>query len=86
MAQRSVRKPRMSPSSPPQVRNARRTPSARVWSYPIPSELFAHFAEHFGIRRTEAGDFFDELHQLTEQELLRCGEFVLPGVVKLVVQ
>ena len=50
------------------------------------SELFTHFAERFGIRRAEAGEFFDELQQLTEQELLRCGEFVLPGVEKLVVQ
>ena len=50
------------------------------------SELFTHFAERFGIKRTEAGDFFDELQQLTEQELLRCGEFMLPGVAKLVVQ
>ena len=30
-------------------------------------------AERFGIKRTEAGEFFDELQQLTEQELLRCG-------------
>ena len=50
------------------------------------SELFKHFAERFGIRRRDAGDFFDELQQLTEQELLRCGEFVLPGIAKLVVQ
>ncbi len=35
------------------------------------SELFTHFAERFGIRRAEAGEFFDELQQLTEQEL--CG-------------
>ena len=48
--------------------------------------LFTHFAERFGIKRTKAGEFFDELQQLTEQELLRCGEFVLPGVAKLVVQ
>ena len=50
------------------------------------TELFTHFAERVGIKRTEAGEFFDELQQLTEQELLRCGEFVLPGVAKLVVQ
>ena len=50
------------------------------------ARLFTHFAERFGIKRTEAGEFFDELQQLTEQELLRCGEFVLPGVAKLVVQ
>ena len=49
-------------------------------------ELFTHFAERFGIRRAEAGEFFDELQQLSERELLRCGEFVLPGVAKLVVQ
>ena len=36
------------------------------------SELFTHFAERFGIKRAEAGEFFDELQQLTEQELLRC--------------
>ena len=35
------------------------------------SELFTHFAERFGIKRTEAGEFFDELQQLTEQELER---------------
>ena len=40
----------------------------------------------FGIKRAEAREFFDELQQLTEQELLRCGEFVLPGVAKLMVQ
>ena len=50
------------------------------------SELFTHFAERFGIKRAQAGEFFDELQQLTEQELLRCGEFVLPGIAKLVVQ
>ncbi len=50
------------------------------------SELYAHFAERLGIKRAEAGAFFEELQQLTGQELLRCGEFVLPGVAKLVVQ
>ena len=50
------------------------------------SELYAHFAERFGIKRAEAGAFFEELQQLTGQELLRCGEFALPGVAKLVVQ
>jgi DNA-binding protein HU-beta len=40
------------------------------------SELFSHFAERFEMKRTQARDFFDE----------RSGEFVLPGMVKLVVQ
>ena len=50
------------------------------------SELFAHFSEKFGVNRTEARDFFDELQQLSEAELKRSGEFVLPGMVKMVVQ
>ena len=50
------------------------------------SELLRHFADRFDIKRAEAGEFFDELQQVTEQELLRCGEFVLPGVAKLMVQ
>ena len=50
------------------------------------SELFSHFAERFDVKRTQARDFFDELAALSEKELKRAGEFVLPGMVKLVVQ
>ncbi|MCC7032801.1 MAG: HU family DNA-binding protein [Acidobacteria bacterium] len=50
------------------------------------SELFSHFAERFEVKRTQARDFFDELAMLCEKELKRTGEFVLPGMVKLVVQ
>jgi DNA-binding protein HU-beta len=50
------------------------------------SELFSHFAERFDMKRTQARDFFDELAMLCEKELKRSGEFVLPGMVKLVVQ
>ena len=50
------------------------------------SELFSHFAERFNVKRAEAREFFDELQQLSERELKRTGEFVLPGMVKLVVQ
>lgn len=50
------------------------------------SELFSHFAERFDVKRTQARDFFDELALLCEKELKRTGEFVLPGMVKLVVQ
>jgi DNA-binding protein HU-beta len=50
------------------------------------SELFSHFAERFEVKRTQARDFFDELAALCERELKRSGEFVLPGMVKLVVQ
>ena len=50
------------------------------------SELFSHFADRFDVKRTQARDFFDELAVLCEKELKRTGEFVLPGMVKLVVQ
>ena len=50
------------------------------------SELFSHFAERFEMKRTQAREFFDELNTLAEKELKRSGEFVLPGMVKLVVQ
>ncbi len=50
------------------------------------SELFAHFADRFEMKRTQARDIFDELAVLAEKELKRAGEFVLPGMVKLVVQ
>jgi DNA-binding protein HU-beta len=50
------------------------------------SELFAHFADRFEMKRAQARDFFDELAALSEKELKRSGEFVLPGMVKLVVQ
>lgn len=50
------------------------------------SELFLHFAERFGLKRAQAREFFDELTALSEKELKRTGEFVLPNMVKLVVQ
>lgn len=50
------------------------------------SELFSHFAARFGIKRIQAREFFEELRQLSENELNRSGEFVLPGMVKLVKQ
>ena len=50
------------------------------------SELFSHFAERFDVKRTQVREFFDELTALSERELKRAGEFVLPGMVKLVVQ
>jgi DNA-binding protein HU-beta len=50
------------------------------------SELFSHFADRFEVKRTQAREFFEELNTLAEKELKRSGEFVLPGMVKLVVQ
>ena len=50
------------------------------------TELFAHFAEKFDMKRTTARDLFEELLRLSERELKRANEFVLPGICKLVVQ
>ena len=50
------------------------------------SELFAHFSEKFDMKRADVREFFDALQQLSEAELRRAGEFVLPGMVKLVKQ
>ena len=50
------------------------------------SELFAHFADRFEMKRAQTREFFDELTALAEKELKRSGEFMLPGMVKLVVQ
>ncbi|HSL20280.1 MAG TPA: HU family DNA-binding protein [Vicinamibacterales bacterium] len=50
------------------------------------SELFAHFAERFDMKRAQAREIFDEMNTLAEKELKRSGEFVIPGMVKLVVQ
>ena len=50
------------------------------------TELFSNFSDKFDIKKNEVRDFFDHLQQLSESELKRSGEFVLPGMVKLVVQ
>ncbi len=50
------------------------------------AELLAHFSDRFGMKRTDVRDFFEELQELCEVELKRSGEFVLPGIVKLVRQ
>lgn len=50
------------------------------------SELFAHFADRFEMKRMQAREIFEELAALSERELKKAGEFVLPDMVKLVVQ
>ena len=42
--------------------------------------------ERLEVNSTQAREFFDELTALAEKELKRSGGFVLPGMVKLVVQ
>jgi len=48
------------------------------------SEVINHFAEKFGLKRTQAKEFFDELGNLAQREVTTNGEFVLPGFGKLV--
>jgi DNA-binding protein HU-beta len=43
-----------------------------------------HFAEKFGMKRSQAKEFFDELGTLATSEVQSSGEFVLPGFGKLV--
>ena len=50
------------------------------------TEMYAHFAERFGMKHADVRDFFEALQQLSEAELKRAGEFTLPGMVKLVRQ
>jgi DNA-binding protein HU-beta len=48
------------------------------------SEVFNHFAEKTGMKRTQVKEFFDELANLASSEVKGNGEFVLPGFGKLV--
>lgn len=49
-------------------------------------QLYAHFAEKLGLPEKLVREFFRELPRLATQELRRNGEFVLPGLVKVVIQ
>ncbi|OLE54560.1 MAG: DNA-binding protein [Acidobacteria bacterium 13_1_20CM_3_53_8] len=48
------------------------------------SEVVNHFAEKFGMKRSQAKELFDELANLASNEVTTNGEFVLPGFGKLV--
>ena len=50
------------------------------------TQLFLHFADKFDLKRTQVREIFDELQSLAESEMQSNGEFVLPGMVKLVKQ
>ena len=51
------------------------------------TQLFAHFSEKFDMKRSDVRDFFEELQKLSEEQLKGAsGEFMLPGMVKLVKQ
>ncbi|HMF56397.1 MAG TPA: HU family DNA-binding protein [Pyrinomonadaceae bacterium] len=48
------------------------------------SEVVNHFAEKFGLKRSQAKEIFEELANLAGSEVTSNGEFVLPGFGKLV--
>jgi DNA-binding protein HU-beta len=50
------------------------------------ADLFAHFQARFGLKRAQAREMFEELAALSEKELKRSGQFVLPGLVTLIVR
>ncbi len=49
-------------------------------------DLTTHFVRHLGVKRTVVKAFFAELERLAAYELMRTGEFVVPGIAKVVVQ
>lgn len=48
------------------------------------SEVLNHFAERFELKRAQVKEIFDEMAALATTEVRRNGEFVLPGLGKLV--
>lgn len=48
------------------------------------SEILNHFAQKFDIKRTQVKEFFEELAVLAGEEVKRNGEFVVPGMGKMV--
>ena len=50
------------------------------------SELYRHFAQHLDMKPSLVGEVFAELSRLSEEQLKTAGEFVVPGVVKLVLR
>ena len=47
-------------------------------------ELTAHFAHHLGVKPPMVRAFFAELERLAAYELKRTGEFMVPGIAKVV--
>jgi DNA-binding protein HU-beta len=48
------------------------------------SEVLNHFAQKFDLKRSQVKEFFEELASLAGSEVKRNGEFVLPGLGKMV--
>ncbi len=48
------------------------------------SEVINHFAEKFDLKRSQVKELFEELSNLASEEVKSNGEFVLPGLGKMV--
>jgi DNA-binding protein HU-beta len=48
------------------------------------SEVINHFAEKFDLKRAQVKELFEELSNLASSEVKENGEFVLPGLGKMV--
>ena len=48
------------------------------------SEVVNHFAEKFELKRAQVKEIFEELSNLASREVKDNGEFVLPGLGKMV--
>ena len=48
------------------------------------SEVVNHFAERFELKRAQVKEIFEEISSLARREVKENGEFVLPGLGKLV--
>ena len=48
------------------------------------SEVINHFAEKFDLKRAQVKELFEELSNLASSEVKSNGEFVLPGLGKMV--
>ena len=48
------------------------------------SEVINHFAEKFDLKRAQVKEIFEELSNLASSEVKENGEFVLPGLGKMV--
>jgi DNA-binding protein HU-beta len=48
------------------------------------TEIVAHFADKFSLKRADAKGILDELAALAAKEVKKSGEFTIPGIGKVV--
>jgi DNA-binding protein HU-beta len=48
------------------------------------SQIIGHMAEKFGLSRRVAGDIIQEISDMAVSETKKAGQFVIPGIGKLV--